>query len=69
MAIARNLVRFKSLFEHPTALVVEGAAFRTGAEMTAALASAGGYKMRVFGDIDQARDWIHSVDASERASL
>jgi hypothetical protein len=58
IAIARNLVRFRALFEHRVALVVQGKLMLRAAEISAALAGAGGFSMRIFTSVDEAEVWV-----------
>jgi hypothetical protein len=56
--IARNLVRFKALLGHRVAVVVSGRIHRFAAELTAAMASAGGVPIRVFSSLEAAQAWV-----------
>ena len=58
VAIARNFVRFKALLGHRFAVVVSGQIHRLAAELTAAIASAGGFPIRVFSSLEGARAWV-----------
>ena len=58
IAIARNLVRFRGLFEHRLAVVVKGRNMLRAAEVSAALAGAGGVEIQVFARTGEAEAWV-----------
>jgi hypothetical protein len=58
VAIARNLVRFKALLGHRVAVVVSRRIHRLAAELTAAMADAGGFPIRVFSSLEGAQVWV-----------
>lgn len=60
LAVARNLVRFRALFEGPVAVVVGEGPIHRLAEVTASLAGLGGFPLQLFHDEAEAEAWIES---------
>ncbi len=55
--LTRNLLRLREHFRHRVALVVSKR-LSLGAELSAAMASAGGVPIRVFSALDEAYAWV-----------
>jgi len=60
LAVARNLVRFRALFEGPVAVVVGEGPIHRLAEVTASLAGLGGFPVQIFHEESDAEAWIES---------
>ena len=59
LGIARNLVRFRALFEHRLALVPPPE-INVAVEVATAVAAAAGVAMQVFSTVEAARAWVLS---------
>ena len=57
LTVGRNLVRLHGAFRHRVAVVVPPE-LSLAAELGAAIASAGGFPLRIFECADEARDWV-----------
>jgi hypothetical protein len=56
MVVARNLVNLRAYFAHRLAVVVRRS-HSVAAELVAAIASAGGFPVRIFASAEEARRW------------
>jgi len=63
VVVGRNLIRLRHLFDHRVALVVRRK-LNLAAELTAAIASAGGFPLRIFDSPDEAIAWARPPTTS-----
>jgi hypothetical protein len=64
LGIARNLVRFRALFEHRVA-VVPPTQITLAVEVAAAVAGTAGLRVQVFPSVAEARAWVIARDPGE----
>lgn len=67
LAVARNMVRFRALFEGPVAVVVREGPLHRLAEITAGLAGVGGFPIQLFHSEAEAEAWIAGRSDGERS--
>jgi hypothetical protein len=65
MAVARNLVKLRPLFQHRLAVVVRRS-HSVAAELVAAIATASGFPLRIFASVEEARRWVCPEAGSEK---